>query len=202
MSTHNILFISTGNSSRSIMAEAIMNHLGPNRFTAYSAGSRPAGNVNAHALHCLERNQLGTEGLRSKSWSEFAAPDAPTMDFVITVCDNAAGEVCPVWPGQPMTAHWGVEDPGHIGTTDAEKAKALKAAGRDIISFSIGVPNFLPGPHIYAAAAEALAKDSGQYGSNRGADALLDAFLGHIERAGLTGYTRANIATGIGAKPK
>ena len=102
MATHNILFIRTGNSSRSIMAEAIMNHLGPNRFMAYSAGSRPAGHVNAHALHCLERNQLSTEGLRSKSWSEFAPPDAPTMDFVITVCDNAAGEVCPVWPGQPM----------------------------------------------------------------------------------------------------
>lgn len=125
MATHNILFICTGNSSRSIMAEAIMNHLGPNRFMAYSAGSRPSGHVNAHALHCLERNQLSTEGLRSKSWSEFATPDAPTMDFVITVCDNAAGEVCPVWPGQPMTAHWGVEDPGQIGTTDAEKAKAF-----------------------------------------------------------------------------
>lgn len=125
MAIHNILFICTGNSSRSIMAEAIMNHLGPNRFVAYSAGSHPAGQVNAHALHCLERNQLDTNGLRSKSWSEFASPDAPIMDFVITVCDNAAGEVCPVWPGQPMTAHWGVEDPGHIGTTDAEKAKAF-----------------------------------------------------------------------------
>lgn len=125
MDKHNILFICTGNSSRSIMAEAIMKHLGPHRFVAYSAGSRPAGQVNPHALLCLERNHLSTEGLRSKSWAEFATPDAPSMDFVITVCDNAAGEVCPVWPGQPMTAHWGVEDPGHIGSTDAEKSKAF-----------------------------------------------------------------------------
>jgi protein-tyrosine-phosphatase len=125
MLKHNILFICTGNSSRSIMAEAIMNHLGPHRFVAYSAGSQPAGQVNKQALLCLERNQLSTTGLRSKSWSEFATPDAPSMDFVITVCDNAAGEVCPVWPGQPMTAHWGVEDPGQIGTTDEEKSKAF-----------------------------------------------------------------------------
>ena len=125
MLKHNILFICTGNSSRSIMAEAIMNHLGPHRFVAYSAGSHPAGHVNKQALLCLERNQLSTAGLRSKSWSEFAAPEAPRMDFVITVCDNAAGEVCPVWPGQPLTAHWGVEDPGQIGATDAEKDKAF-----------------------------------------------------------------------------
>jgi arsenate reductase len=125
VATHNILFICTGNSSRSIMAEAIMNHLAPHRFAAFSAGSHPAGQVKPEALDCLTRNQLPTEGLRSKSWTEFATPDGPVMDFVITVCDNAAGEVCPLWPGQPMTAHWGVEDPGHIGSTDAEKAKAF-----------------------------------------------------------------------------
>lgn len=125
MHKHNILFICTGNSSRSIMAEAIMNHLAPTRFVAYSAGSQPAGQVNIQALRCLERNQLSTSGLRSKSWSEFAVPGAPVMDFVITVCDKAAGEVCPVWPGQPLTAHWGVEDPGHIGTTEEEKSKAF-----------------------------------------------------------------------------
>mgnify|MGYP006201816607 FL=1 len=123
--SYNVLFICTGNSARSIMAEAIMNHLGPNRFVAYSAGSHPAGQFNAHALHCLERNQLDTNGLRSKSWSEFAAPDAPIMDFVITVCDNAAGEVCPVWPGQPMTAHWGVEDPSNATGSEADKDKAF-----------------------------------------------------------------------------
>lgn len=125
MATHNILFICTGNSSRSIMAEAIMNHLGAHRFAAFSAGSHPAGQVNAHALHCLERNQLDTQGLRSKSWSEFAAPNAPIMDFVITVCDNAAGEVCPVWPGQPMSAHWGVEDPAHATCSEQDKTKAF-----------------------------------------------------------------------------
>jgi arsenate reductase (thioredoxin) len=125
MTTHNILFICTENSSRSIMAEAIMNHLGPHRFTAYSAGSDPAGDVKQDALDCLVRNQLDTEGLRSKSWAEFAAPGAPVMDFVITVCDKAAGESCPVWPGQPMTAHWGVEDPASTVGTDAEKVKAF-----------------------------------------------------------------------------
>lgn len=125
MSPRHILFICTGNSSRSIMAEAIMNHLGAHRFVAHSAGSQPTGRVNEQALHCLERNQLSTQGLRSKSWSEFARPEAPVMDFVITVCDNAAGEVCPVWPGQPMTAHWGVQDPAHAEGTEAEIAKAF-----------------------------------------------------------------------------
>lgn len=126
MATFNILFICTGNSSRSIMAEAIMNHLGPHRFVAYSAGNQPAGQVKPGALDCLARNQLSTEGLRSKSWSEFATPDAPVMDFVITVCDNAAGEVCPMWPGQPISAHWGLEDPAKTLGTDEEKAKAYK----------------------------------------------------------------------------
>lgn len=101
-----------------------MNHLGPHRFMAFSAGSQPTGVIKPGAADCLTRNHLSTEGLRSKSWAEFAAPGAPVMDFVITVCDNAAGEVCPIWPGQPMTAHWGVEDPARTEGTDQAKAKA------------------------------------------------------------------------------
>ena len=125
MGSFNILFICTGNSSRSIMAEAIMNHLAPQRFVAYSAGSQPAGHIKPGAADCLTRNQLSTQGLRSKSWDEFAAPGAPVMDFVITVFDNAAGELCPAWPGQPMTAHWGVEDPGHSTGSEEDQAKAF-----------------------------------------------------------------------------
>ncbi len=120
----NVLFICTGNSARSIIAEALLNQLGGGKFRAYSAGSHPAGQVNPQALELLQRNRFRTENLRSKSWDEFAAPGAPEMDFVLTVCDKAAGEVCPVWPGQPMSAHWGVEDPvGAVGTpAQIEKA--------------------------------------------------------------------------------
>jgi protein-tyrosine-phosphatase len=124
-SSYNVLFICTGNSARSIMAESILNQQGAGRFRAYSAGSHPAGEVNRHAIELLERNRFKTEGLRSKNWSEFAALDAPHMDFVLTVCDKAAGEVCPVWPGQPMSAHWGVEDPASVRGSDEEVRRAF-----------------------------------------------------------------------------
>ena len=121
----NVLFLCTGNSARSILAESIINSLGASRFKGYSAGSHPNGSVNPFAIELLQKNRLPTNGLRSKSWNEFANPDAPQLDFVITVCDNAAGEVCPLWPGQPITAHWGVEDPAAVEGSDEEKRKAF-----------------------------------------------------------------------------
>ena len=132
MSEHvyNVLFFCTGNSARSIMAEAILNKVGEGRFRAFSAGSNPKGEVNPFALRLLKELDFPTEGLRSKSWDEFAAPGAPVLDFVFTVCDNAAGEVCPAWPGQPMTAHWGIEDPAAVEGRDIEKEKAFVTAMR------------------------------------------------------------------------
>ncbi len=122
---YNVLFICTHNSARSIMAEGLLNSLGRVNFRAFSAGSQPRGHVHPLAMKTLEKLRIPTDGYRSKDWSEFAQPGSPPMDFVFTVCDNAAGEVCPVWPGQPMTAHWGVPDPSLVIGSDAEQAKAF-----------------------------------------------------------------------------
>src|SRR5499426_4923982 len=124
----NVLFLCTGNSARSIMAEAILNSVGHGKFRAYSAGTHPTGDVNPFALELLERNRLATSWLRSKDWNEFSQPDAPFMHFVFTVCDQAASETCPVWPGQPMTAHWGISDPAAVTGTEETKRKAFLTA--------------------------------------------------------------------------
>lgn len=141
--SYEILFLCTGNSARSIIAEAIMNRLGQGRFRAFSAGSQPAGRVNPRTIHLLEHLNYDTSFARSKDWSEFAGPDAPKMDFVFTVCDSAAAEACPVWPGQPMTAHWGVPDPAAAEGTEAEIRLAFSDAYR-MLNSRISIFTSLP----------------------------------------------------------
>jgi arsenate reductase (thioredoxin) len=139
----NVLFLCTGNSARSILAESLMRKLGAGRFHAFSAGSHPKGAVNPFAIRVLESLDYPTDDLRSKSWDEFATPGAPAMDFVFTVCDTAAAETCPLWPGQPMTAHWGIEDPAAVGGTDIQKEAAFVTATRYLrnrISIFISLP--------------------------------------------------------------
>lgn len=129
---YNVLFLCTGNSARSILAESLVNHWGRGKFRGFSAGSFPKGQVHPMAIEFLKRMKLPTEGLRSKSWDEFAAPGAPPLDFIFTVCDNAAGEVCPVWPGKPITAHWGIADPAAVEGTEADKAFAFRKALKEL----------------------------------------------------------------------
>jgi protein-tyrosine-phosphatase len=128
--TYNVLFLCTGNSARSILAEALINHWGKGKFRGFSAGSHPKSKVHPISIELLKHMNMPVEGLRSKNWDEFAAPGAPPLDFVFTVCDKAAGEMCPYWPGQPMTAHWGVEDPAAVEGTDARKWLAFRQAFR------------------------------------------------------------------------
>jgi arsenate reductase len=130
----NVLFLCTGNSARSILAEALINHWGRGRFVGFSAGSSPKGQVHPIALELLKHMKMSTDGMRSKSWDEFAEPGAPKLDFVFTVCDNAAGEACPVWPGQPMTAHWGVEDPAALEGSETDKWLAFRKTFRELES--------------------------------------------------------------------
>ena len=147
----NVLFLCTGNSARSILAEAILNHTGKGRFRAYRAGSHPGGKVNPFAIELLTKQGLAVADLRSKNWDEFAVPGAPHLDFVFTVCDNAAGEVCPIWPGQPMTAHWGIEDPAAVEGSDADKRKAFTKAFAEM-NRRISLFTSLPLPKLDAMA--------------------------------------------------
>ena len=131
---YSVLFLCTGNSARSILAESLLTHWGRGRFRSFSAGSFPKGQVHPLALDLLKRMNLPAEGFRSKSWDEFAAPEAPPIDFIFTVCDSAAGEVCPIWPGKPMTAHWGIPDPAAVKGSDADKALAFRQALQELES--------------------------------------------------------------------
>src|ERR1700737_1817571 len=129
---YNVLFLCTGNSARSMLAESLLNHWGHGKFRAFSAGSYPKGQVHPMAVELLKRMNLPTEDLRSKSWDEFASPGAPAIEFIFPVCDNAAGEVCPIWPGKPMTAHWGIADPAAVEGSDSEKSFAFQKALREL----------------------------------------------------------------------
>ena len=158
-----VLFLCTGNSARSILAEAYLNSIGGGRFRAYSAGSHPAGKVNPFALELLAKHGLGTHGLRSKSWDEFATANAPQMDFVFTVCDSAAGEACPLWPGQPITAHWGVEDPAAVQGSEEEKRRAFLKAFTQL-STRIKLLVSLPFEKLERQALEKKVRDIGHRG--------------------------------------
>ena len=156
-----VLFLCTGNSARSIMAEVMLNHLGSGRFRAYSAGSHPKGTVHPLAIATMQDMGLPVDGLRSKSWEECARADAPTLDFIVTVCDDAAGEVCPLWPGKPITAHWGVEDPAAFqGTEDAQRAKFCEVAL--ILRRRIALLLSLPLAMLDATTIQAKMKEIGQ----------------------------------------
>jgi arsenate reductase len=163
----NVLFLCTGNSARSILAECIINRVGSGKLVGYSAGSTPTGEVNPHALRLLRSMGFPTELLRSKSWDEFAAPGAPPLDFVITVCDNAAGEVCPIWPGQPMTAHWGIPDPAAFEGSAAETALAFADAYR-VLNNRITLFTSLP---IASLSRLSLQRRMDEIGQGEGADA-------------------------------
>ena len=157
----NVLFLCTGNSARSVLAEAYLNARGAGRFRAYSAGSHPNGTVNPFALELLAKHGMAAGGLRSKSWQEFAGPGAPRLDFVFTVCDNAAGETCPLWPGQPVTAHWGVEDPAAVVGTDDDKRKAFLKAFTELsarINLLLALPFEKLSRHVLKAKLDEIGK--------------------------------------------
>ncbi len=157
----NVLFLCTGNSARSILAEAILNRLGQGRFRAFSAGSQPKGDVNPQAVALLRQFDYDTSGLRSKPWSEFAQGDAPALDVIITVCDSAAGEACPIWPGKPVTAHWGIADPAAVQGSPAEMAQAFTQAYR-LLAKRIALLAALPLSALDAATLEARLKEIGR----------------------------------------
>ena len=162
--TYNVLFLCTGNSARSIMAEALLNAMGRGRFRAYSAGSYPKGEVHPLAKELVQKNRLPVNDLRSKSWDEFAHPGAPQMDFVFTVCDNAAGEVCPVWPGQPMTAHWGIPDPAAVTGSEEARRKAFFTAYNQL-SNRLSILVNLPLTHIDRLALQKKLDEIGKIGT-------------------------------------
>jgi len=166
--TFNVLFLCTGNTARSVLAEGILRKEGAGRFNAYSAGSQPKGMVNPFALKVLGAHCYPTDGFRSKNWDEFAVPGAPVMDFVFTVCDSAAGEACPLWPGQPMTAHWGIPDPAAVEGTDLEKEAAFVAAFKQMQS-RIGAFTALPLKSIDAMSLNAKLKEIGRLEGATGA---------------------------------